>query len=46
MATTTPEEIQVGEIEIRFLVEGEQSRGSVAVLRGACAGRREGAGRA
>ena len=32
MATTTPEEIKVGEIEIRFLVEGEQSRGSVAVF--------------
>ena len=32
MATTTPEEIQVGEIEIRFVVEGEQSRGSVAVF--------------
>ena len=32
MATTTPEEIRVGEIEIRFLVEGEQSRGSVAVF--------------
>jgi len=32
MARTTPEESQVGEIEIRFLVEGEQSRGSVAVF--------------
>ena len=32
MATTTPEEINVGEITIRFLVEGEQSRGGVAIF--------------
>ena len=32
MATSTPEEIKVGEITIRFLVQGEQSGGSVAVF--------------
>jgi quercetin dioxygenase-like cupin family protein len=32
MATRTPEEIKVGEVAIRFLVEGEQSAGSVAVF--------------
>ena len=32
MPTSTPEEIKVGEIAIRFLVEGEQSGGSVAVF--------------
>jgi quercetin dioxygenase-like cupin family protein len=32
MATSTPEEIKVGEVAIRFLVEGEQSAGSVAVF--------------
>ena len=32
MATSTPEEIRVGEVTIRFLVEGEQSAGSVAVF--------------
>ena len=32
MATSTPEEIKVGEVAIRFLVEGEQSGGSVAVF--------------
>src|SRR5262245_48935005 len=32
MATSTHEEIRVGELTIRFLVEGEQSSGSVAVF--------------
>jgi quercetin dioxygenase-like cupin family protein len=32
MATRTREEIKVGEMAIRFLVEGEQSTGSVAVF--------------
>ena len=32
MATSTTEEIKVGEVSIRFLVEGEQSAGSVAVF--------------
>jgi len=32
MAATTREEIAVGEMEIRFLLEGEQSGGSVAVF--------------
>jgi quercetin dioxygenase-like cupin family protein len=32
MATSTREEIRVGEMEIRFLLEGEQSGGSVAVF--------------
>jgi quercetin dioxygenase-like cupin family protein len=32
MATSTPEEIKVGEVAIRFLVEGERSAGSVAVF--------------
>ena len=32
MATSTPEEIKVGEVAIRFLVEGDQSAGSVAVF--------------
>jgi quercetin dioxygenase-like cupin family protein len=32
MTTGTPEEIKVGEVSIRFLVEGEQSAGSVAVF--------------
>jgi quercetin dioxygenase-like cupin family protein len=32
MATSTGEEIKVGELAIRFLVEGEQSSGSVAVF--------------
>lgn len=32
MATSTPVEIKVGEIGIRFLVEGEQSGGSLAVF--------------
>jgi quercetin dioxygenase-like cupin family protein len=32
MTTGTPEEIKVGEVAIRFLVEGEQSGGSVAVF--------------
>jgi quercetin dioxygenase-like cupin family protein len=32
MATSTREEITVGEIAIRFLVEGDQSAGSVAVF--------------
>jgi quercetin dioxygenase-like cupin family protein len=32
MATSTPEEIKVGEITIRFVVEGEQSGGGVAVF--------------
>jgi quercetin dioxygenase-like cupin family protein len=32
MTTNTPEEIKVGEVVIRFLVEGEQSAGSVAVF--------------
>src|SRR6059036_2410649 len=32
MAATTSEEINVGDMAIRFLVEGEQSAGSVAVF--------------
>ncbi len=32
MTTTTGEEIRVGEMAIRFLIEGEQSAGSVAVF--------------
>ena len=32
MATSTREEIKVGELTIRFLIEGEQSAGSVAVF--------------
>jgi quercetin dioxygenase-like cupin family protein len=32
MATSTPEEIKVGQVAIRFLIEGEQSGGSVAVF--------------
>ena len=32
MTTSTPNEIKVGEVAIRFLVEGEQSAGSVAVF--------------
>jgi quercetin dioxygenase-like cupin family protein len=32
MATSTREEIKIGELAIRFLVEGEQSAGSVAVF--------------
>jgi quercetin dioxygenase-like cupin family protein len=32
MPTITPEEIKVGEVVIRFLVEGERSAGSVAVF--------------
>jgi len=32
MAASTPDEIKVGELAIRFLVEGEQSAGSVAVF--------------
>src|SRR5436309_10161535 len=32
MTTETREEIKVGEMTIRFLVEGEQSTGSVAVF--------------
>ena len=32
MAISTPTEIEVGEVAIRFLVEGEQSGGSVAVF--------------
>ncbi|MGZ4335470.1 MAG: cupin domain-containing protein [Gaiellaceae bacterium] len=32
MATDTREEISVGELKIRFLLEGEQSAGSVAVF--------------
>jgi quercetin dioxygenase-like cupin family protein len=32
MTTSTREEIRVGEMAIRFLVEGEQSAGSVAVF--------------
>src|SRR3954462_2596195 len=32
MTTSTPEEIKVGEVAIRFLVEGEHSAGSVAVF--------------
>jgi quercetin dioxygenase-like cupin family protein len=32
MATSTHEEIRVGEMAIRFLLEGEQSDGSVAVF--------------
>lgn len=32
MATTTREEIEVGPVTIRFLVEGEESGGSVAVF--------------
>jgi quercetin dioxygenase-like cupin family protein len=32
MSTMTSEEIRVGELKIRFLVEGEQSAGSVALF--------------
>jgi quercetin dioxygenase-like cupin family protein len=32
MVTTTSEEIRIGELAIRFLVEGEQSAGSVAIF--------------
>jgi quercetin dioxygenase-like cupin family protein len=32
MTTSTREEIKVGEMTIRFLVEGEQSAGSVAIF--------------
>ncbi len=32
MATSTHEEIKVGELAIRFLVEGEESGGSVAIF--------------
>ena len=32
MATSTGEQIKVGELAIRFLVEGEQSSGSIAVF--------------
>ena len=32
MATTTSEEIRIGQLAIRFLVEGEESGGSVAVF--------------
>ena len=32
MATSMREEIKVGELAVRFLVEGEQSGGSVAVF--------------
>ncbi len=32
MATSTREEIRVGEVAVRFLVEGEESAGSVAVF--------------
>jgi quercetin dioxygenase-like cupin family protein len=32
MPTSAPEEIKVGELAIRFLVEGERSAGSVAVV--------------
>ena len=32
METSTPEEIKVGEVRIRFLVEGSQAGGSVAVF--------------
>ena len=32
MATSTREEIRVGELAIRFLIEGEESQGSVAVF--------------
>jgi quercetin dioxygenase-like cupin family protein len=32
MTSSTPEEIKVGEVAIRFLVEGDQSAGSVAVF--------------
>ena len=32
MTTSTREEIKVGELTIRFLIEGEQSAGSVAVF--------------
>jgi hypothetical protein len=32
MATMTSEEIRIGELAIRFLVEGGQSAGSVAVF--------------
>jgi quercetin dioxygenase-like cupin family protein len=31
-STSTPEEIRIGQMAIRFLVEGEQSGGSVAVF--------------
>src|SRR5438128_790326 len=32
MATSTREEIKVGEMAIRFLIEGEESAGSVAIF--------------
>jgi quercetin dioxygenase-like cupin family protein len=32
MTSSTPEDIKVGDLAIRFLVEGEQSAGSVAVF--------------
>ena len=32
MATSTSEEIKVGQVTVRFVVEGEQSAGSVAVF--------------
>jgi hypothetical protein len=32
MATSTREEIKVGQLAIRFLVEGQESGGSVAVF--------------
>lgn len=32
MTTSMPEEVKVGEVAVRFLVEGEQSAGSVAVF--------------
>jgi quercetin dioxygenase-like cupin family protein len=32
MPTSTPQEIKVGEVAIRFLVEGDQSAGSVALF--------------
>ena len=32
MTPSTTEEIKVGEVAIRFLVEGEQSAGSVAIF--------------
>ena len=32
MATSTREEIRIGEIAVRFLLEGEQSNGTVAVF--------------
>ena len=42
MATSTREEIKVGPMAIRFLIEGEQSGGSVAVFEFDVPGRREG----